>query len=75
MQRPESVQTGRSTAAAAAILEVFRSRGGRRCGLEREKMEGAPVLFIRKWDKTTGAKIKESEAAKEDAVVASIFVN
>ena len=38
-------------------------------------MEGAPVLFIRKWDKTAGAKIKELEAAKEDVVVASIFGN
>ena len=75
MQRPESVRTGRSTTAAAAILEVFGSRGGRRCGLEREKMEGAPVLFIRKWDKMAGAKIKESEAAKEDAAVASFFGN
>ena len=75
MQRPESMRTGRSTTAAAAILEVFGSRGGRRCGLEREKMEGAPILYIRKWDKMAGAKIKESEAAKEDAAVASIFGN
>ena len=39
------------------------------------EMEGAPVLFIRKWGKTAGAKIEESEAAKEDAAVASIFGN
>mgnify|MGYP005818335523 CR=1 FL=1 len=75
MQRPESVRTGRSTTAATAILEVFGSRGGRRCSLEREKMEGAPVLFIREWDKTAGTKIKESEASKEDAAVASISGN
>ena len=48
MQRPELVRTGKSTTAAAAIFEVFRSRGGRRCGLERGKMEGTSVLFIRK---------------------------
>ena len=41
----------------------------------KEKTEGAPVLFIRKWDKIAGAKIEESEAAKEDAAVASIFGN
>ena len=34
-----------------------------------------PSLIIRKWGKTTGAKIEESEAAKEDAAVASIFGN
>ena len=38
-------------------------------------MEGAPFLFIRKWDKIAGAKIEESEAAKEDAAVTSIFRN
>ena len=60
---------------AAAGLEFFGVTRRKTMRRGKGEMEGPPVLFIKARGQTAGTRIKEPEAVRGGAAVASIFGN